>query len=262
MPAQGEQYFFISSLAKGLRVLELLAEKQALKVSDVARHLGQNRAASHRFLATLKQLGYVEKDENDRYRLTFRVLELGMKVANRNEILRIVRPYMNEISLAFNETVNLGYFDGRDILHLDKIDSKEVLRMDSELGSRAPAYCTALGKMLLALLPVEEREEYIQKRRLVSHGPNTITSRKQLRQEIQRVRERRYAVDDEELAPGLRCVAAPVFDHTGRAVYAISVSGPAVRMTLERIGRIQPRLSSVCEQISARLGHSVETAAL
>jgi DNA-binding IclR family transcriptional regulator len=259
MPARGEQYFFISSLAKGLKVLELLAEKQALKVSEVARHLGQNRAASHRFLATLRKLGYVEKDEDDRYRLTFRVLEMGMKVANRNEVLRIVRPYMQELSLAFNETVNLGYFDGRDILHLDKIDSKEVLRMDSDLGSRAPAYCTALGKVLLAFLPKAARMEYLQQQRLRPQGPNTITSRKQLHSEIDRIREKGYAVDNEELAPGLRCVAAPVFDHTGRAAYAISVSGPAVRMTFERIEKISPRLSAVCEKISVRLGHSEES---
>jgi len=259
MPARGEQYFFISSLAKGLSVLELLAEKQALKVSDVARHLGQNRAASHRFLATLKLLGYTEKDDDDRYRLTFRVLELGMKVANRNEILRIVRHYMTELSQAFNETVNLGYFDGQDILHLDKIDSKEVLRMDSELGSRAPAYCTALGKALLAYLPVEQREKYLQKQRLSPHGPNTITSRKLLQREISRIRDLGYAVDNEELAPGLRCVAAPVFDHTGRARYAVSVSGPAVRMTFERIEQIQTQLASICDKISARLGHSTQT---
>jgi len=262
MPARGERYFFISSLAKGLKVLELLAEKQALRVSDVARHLGQNRAASHRFLATLKLLGYVEKDEDDRYRLTFRVLELGMKVANRNEILRIARHYMNELSLAFNETVNLGYFDGRDILHLDKIDSKEVLRMDSDLGSRAPAYCTALGKVMLAYLPAAEREDYLQKQKLRPYGPHTITSRKKLQQEIKRIRENGFAIDNEELAPGLRCVAAPVFDHTGRAVYAVSVSGPAVRMTFERIEKIQPRLSAVCEKISTRLGHSQQPLSL
>lgn len=260
MPARGEQYFFISSLAKGLKVLELLAEERALKVSAVARHLGQNRAASHRFLATLKQLGYVEKDEDDRYRLTFRVLELGMKVANRNEILRIVRHAMQELSLAFNETVNLGYLDGREILHLDKIDSKEVLRMDSDLGSRAPAYCTALGKVLLAFLPAEERDAFFRNLQLRPHGPNTITSVQSLRFELDRIRQCGYAVDDEELAPGLRCVAAPVFDHTARAAYAISVSGPAVRMTFERIEQIQPRLSAVCEQISAKLGHSAEAA--
>ncbi|MCG6894199.1 MAG: IclR family transcriptional regulator [Desulfobacteraceae bacterium] len=254
MPARGEKYFFINSLAKGIRVLELLAEKQALTVSEVARHLELNRAGSHRFLATLRELGYVDKDEDGRYHLTFRVLELGMAVANRFEIHRIVRPYLQELSLAFNETVNLGHFDGGDILHLDKIDSKEILRMDSPIGSRAPAYCTALGKAVLAFLPEEEFEKFLKQVRCKAFGPNTITSRRGLRAEIQKVRRRGYAVDDEEMASGLRCVAAPVFDHTGGCRYAISVSGPSFRLTPERIETIQPRLRDICRRISGKLG--------
>jgi len=254
MPAQGKQYFFISSLEKGLRVLELLAEKQALTVSEVARHLDTNRAGSHRFLATLRELGYVEKDAEERYHLTYRVVELGMKVVNRHEILRVVRPYLLELSAAFNETVNLGHFDGADVLHLDKIDSKEILRMDSEIGSRAPAYCTALGKAVLAFLPEEEFNRYLKETRLKAHGPNTITSRRKLRAEVEQIRSTGYAVDNEELAPGLRCVSAPVYDHTGRAGYALSVSGPTLRMTLERIEAMHPVVVRICRRLSEKLG--------
>lgn len=254
MPARGEKYFFINSLAKGIRVLELLADKQALTVSQVARHLELNRAGSHRFLATLRELGYVDKDEEGRYHLTFRILELGMTVANRFEIHRIVRPYLQELSVAYNETVNLGHFDGRDVLHLDKIDSKEILRMDSPIGSRAPAYCTALGKSMLAFLPEESFEDYLRKVKCRPHGPNTITSRTALRSAVREIRRKGYAVDDEEMASGLRCVAAPVFDHTGQAAYAISVSGPSLRMTAGRIESIQPRLRDICRKISEKMG--------
>jgi DNA-binding transcriptional ArsR family regulator len=104
MPVSGEKYFFIGSLAKGIKIMELLAEQKQLTVSGVAKLLGSNRAASHRFLATLRELGYVEKDEEDRYRLTFKVFELGMKVANRFEIRQIARPLMQELALAFRET--------------------------------------------------------------------------------------------------------------------------------------------------------------
>ncbi len=254
MPAAGEKYFFINSLAKGLRVLELLSEHGSLTVSELARHLETNRAGSHRFLSTLRELGYVAKDNDDHYYLTYRVLELGMRVANRNEIHRVARVYMHELSLAFNETVNLGLFDNQDILHVDKIDSKEILRMDSVIGSRAPAYCTALGKAILAFLPAEELEEYLQHVKLKPHGPNTITSKIQLRQELQKIKSRGYAVDDEELAPGLRCTAAPVFDHTARVRYAISVSGPTMRMSPERMETIPPRLRDVCRRLSQSLG--------
>jgi len=254
LPARGEKYFFISSLAKGLRVLELLAENQELSVSAVAESLGLNRAGSHRFLATLKDLGYVEKNEGNRYRLTFKLLGLGMKVANRFEIRRLALPFMQELSLAFRETVNLGFWDGRGILHLEKVESREILRMDTPLGSHAPAYCTALGKAILAFLPGHELDAYIAGKKLRVQGPNTITSKRQLREEIMKIRQRGYAVDDEELAPGLRCVAAPVFDHTGRANYAVSVSGPSMRMTGERIETIQPLLRSVCAKLSEQLG--------
>ena len=256
MPVSGEKYFFIGSLAKGIKVMELLAEQKQLTVSGVARLLGSNRAVSHRFLATLRELGYVEKDEDDRYRLTFKVFELGMKVANRFEIRQIARPLMQELALASGETVNLGHFDGKGILHVDKIDSLEILRMDSPIGSRAPAYCTALGKAVLAFLPRDEFERFLSQVTLKPHGPNTITTKKNFRLAVDDIRNRGYAVDDQEMSAGLRCVAAPVFDHTGRAAYAISVSGPSLRMTPKRIEDIHPLVQKKCRQLSQQLGHT------
>jgi DNA-binding IclR family transcriptional regulator len=256
MPARGEKYFYISSLAKGIRIMELLADEKHLTVSGVAKALGYNRAGSHRFLATLRELGYVEKDAEDRYQLTFKVLEMGMKVVNRFEIRQIARPFMQELSLASRETVNLGHFDGKGILHIDKIDSLEILRMDSPIGSRAPAYCTALGKAALAALPREEFDRFLARTILKPHGPNTITSKKQFRQAIEEIRTQGFAVDNEELSSGLRCVAAPVFDHTGRADYAISVSGPTARMTPERIDALHPLVQKICRQLSQKLGNT------
>jgi DNA-binding IclR family transcriptional regulator len=256
MPVSGEKYFFIGSLAKGIKIMELLAEKSQLTVSEVARLMDTHRAASHRFLATLRELGYVDKDTDDRYQLTFKVFELGMKVANRFEIRQIARPVMQDLAQASRETVNLGHFDGKGILHVDKIDSREILRMDTPIGSRAPAYCTALGKAILAFLPREEFERFLSGVTLKPRGPNTITSRKRLRSAIEEIRHRGYAVDDEEMSPGLRCVAAPVFDPTGRASYAISVSGPSLRLTPQRIAEIHPLIRKMCRQLSQKLGNS------
>jgi DNA-binding IclR family transcriptional regulator len=256
VPVSGEKYYFIGSLAKGIKVMELLAEQKHLTVSGVARMLDTNRAASHRFLATLRELGYVEKDEEDRYRLTFKVFELGMKVANRFEIRQIARPLMQQLALASGETVNLGLFDGKGILHVDKIDSLEILRMDSPIGSRAPAYCTALGKAILAFLPRDEFERFLARVTFKPHGPNTITTKKNFRLAVEDIRNRGYAVDDQEMSAGLRCVAAPVFDHLGRAAYAISVSGPSLRMTPKRIEDIHPLVQKICRQLSQQLGHT------
>jgi DNA-binding IclR family transcriptional regulator len=258
MPASGEKYFFISSLAKGIKVLELLGEKEKLTVSGVAKCLGFNRAGSHRFLATLQDLGYVEKNENNRYQLTSKILELGMKFASRFEIRQAARPYMEELSMAFKETVNLGLFDANEILHLDKIDSREILRIDSPVGSRAPAYCTALGKAILSVLPPKDLAIYLDKVKLRPHGPNTITFEKELRRELEQTLKRGFAIDKEELAVGLCCVAAPVFDHTGRAPYAISISAPAIRLTAERLDQIQMVIKAVCRKLSEKLGSTIQ----
>ena len=255
MSSAEKKYYQITSLEKGVKVLELLAEQRSLTVSEVASRLGLNRAAGHRFLATLRDLGYVEKNEHNRYQLTFRILEMGMKVADRFEIRQEARGFMQELSKVFNETVNLGLWDGKDILHLDKIDSLEILRIDAPLGSKAPAYCTGLGKAILAHLPMDELNEYLSHTRLVPHGPNTIVSKKTLREELNKIRERGYAMDDEELAHGLSCVAAPVFDRTGRAIYALSVSFPSMRMTKDAVENVQAKVRDVCRRLSTRLGY-------
>ena len=148
---------------------------------------------------------------------------------------------------------------GHAIAHLDKINSKEVLRLDVGMGATAPAYCTGLGKAILAFLPENELDDYLASTELVAISSKTITSRSKLRAEILKIRKRGYAVDDEELSLGLRCVAAPVFDHTGTASYALSVSGPTQRMKRERIKAIQQRLIPICQSISRQIGAPEKT---
>ena len=256
LPAAGEKYFFVSSLAKGLKVLELLSKNEDLSVSEVAKRLGYNRAGSHRFLATLKELGYVEKTAENRYRLTFKIFRMGTRVADRFEIRQMARPLMIELSQAFKETINLGYLDGPDVLHIDKIDSPEVLRMDSQLGSLAPAYCTALGKSIFAFLPDTERDRIMETIELKPRGPKTITSKAALKKEFEKIRMNGYAVDNEELSKGLRCVAAPIFDHTGMSRFSISVAGPVSRVTSARVREIQKEVRRVCRTLSHRLGNT------
>jgi DNA-binding IclR family transcriptional regulator len=256
MPVKGKLYYFISSLAKGIKTLELLVENEKLSVSDVAKYLQINRAGSHRQLATLKYLGYVEKNDSNTYQLTSKILELGLRCANRFEIRKLARPYMVELSADFRETVNLGLFESNEILHLDKIDSREILRIDSSLGSRAPAYCTALGKAILSVLSANELDAYLKKVKLKRHGPNTITSKKQLRRELQNTLKAGVAIDKEELAAGLCCISSPIFDHTGHVSYAISLSVPAIRFTEKRIDEMQPSVKAVCRKLSKQLGYN------
>jgi len=254
MPSKGEKYYFVSSLARGLRVLELLAAEGDMSAARMATHLDTSRAASHRFLTTLRDLGYVEKTEEGRFRLSFKVLELGMCKLEGFEIRHIAHPFMQEMALACGETVNLGHWDGKSIAHLDKINSKEILRLDVGIGALAPAYCTGLGKAVLAHLPEVELDDYLATVSLVPLSPKTITSPEKLRTEIEKIRRQGYAIDDEELSLGLRCVAAPVFDYTGRPSFALSVSGTTQRMSDEKIQAIQSKLRPLCRQISRKIG--------
>lgn len=253
-PVKDKKYFQIGSLEKGMTILELLVNSEEMSVSEVAARLQMNRSASHRFLATLREMGYVEKNANGRYQASFKIFELGMKVAERFEIRRMARPYLRELQQAYNETVNLGYWDGRQIIHLDKVESREILRMDPGIGTPFPAYCTALGKAILAFLPESEINAYLDSVTLAPLTANTITSIQRLKEELHLTRQRGYAIDDEELTRWLRCVASPVLNYDDRPVFAISVSGPTSRMTDSLVEKISIDVQRICEQLSHYLG--------
>ena len=252
---KGEKYFFIRSFAKGMNVLELLSDNEFLTVAQVARLMNINRASSHRFLSTLKELGYADKDDSSRYFLTSKVIELGMKALDRFEIRKIARPFLQELSNQFNETINLGYFNGKAVLTIDKIDSTERLRMDAGIGGGEPAYCTSLGKAILAFLPDRQLDEYLQATELMPFTPNTVVSKDKLMEELKRIRENGYAIDDEELSIGLRCVGAPLFDHNGQARHAISLSGPSIRMGSKKIEEMRRELKKICQKLSGIMGN-------
>jgi DNA-binding IclR family transcriptional regulator len=246
-----EKYFKIRSIEKGIRVLELLAEKEKLSVTQVARHLGFNRTGSHRYLATLRELGYVDKDSASQYYLTFRILDLGMKIANRFEIRKIARPYMEKLASMFNETINLGYWDGKVIINIDKLDSSNVLRTISTIGTLMPAHCTSLGKSILAFLPESELNTYLDSATFDLYMPNTITTKESLLKELEQTRKRGFAIDNEEWIMGIRCIAAPIYDQAGHPSYALSVAGPEMRMTPEMVNRIQKKVKEACNEITA-----------
>lgn len=249
-----KKYYQIASLEKGIKILELLAQHGELSVSETARLMDTNRAGSHRFIATLKDLGYVEKNQNNNYQPTLKIMRLATKVANRFEIRKIARPYMHKLSMLYKETINLGLLKNHEIVHIDKIDSLEVLRMDSALGDKAPAFCTGLGKSTLAFLSQHELEYYFKNVELKQFAPNSITDKEELKTELSHIREKGYAIDDEEMVIGLRCIAAPIFDHNSYPAYSMSVSGPAMRLSHRDLEKIKETLIQVCSDLSNKMG--------
>lgn len=249
------KYYTIASLEKGIKILELLVQHGELSVSEAAKLMDTNRAGSHRFISTLKDLGYVEKNENNKYQPTLKIMKLATKVANRFEIRGIARPHMHRLSMKYKETINLGFFKNHEIIHLDKIDSLEVLRMDSALGDKAPAYCTGLGKAILAFLPDHELAHYLENIELKRLAPNTITDKDRFMSELSKIRKDGYAIDDEEMAMGLRCIAAPIFDHNAYPAYALSISGPSMRQTHRILEAMETDIMQVASELSNILGN-------
>jgi DNA-binding IclR family transcriptional regulator len=196
----------------------------------------------------------VVQDPSTRYRLSFRLFELGMATVNALGIRQVARPFMEELARISNETVNLGHWDGREIIYIDKIKSREILLTDLVIGTRVPAYCSAMGKAILAFRSDKEQRDFIKATEFEPLTPRTNTDPARLLRELERIRELGYALDEEEMVMGSRCVAAPVFDFTDYPEYALSLTGPTSRLTEDRVAVLGDDIKRVCHELSRRMG--------
>jgi IclR family pca regulon transcriptional regulator len=248
------------SLVRGLAILAAFDRGRPLRgVSELARELGLTRSTAHRYLTTLLRLGYLDQDPaTRRYRLGPRVLDLGLAALESMELREIAAPALRRLTEATGYTTNLAILDGDDVVHIERIRSpaQRHVDLDVHIGSRLPAYCTSLGKALLAFLPDEERRERLAGMRLARLGPHTLTSREALAAELERVRAAGFAVNNEELAPGLRSLAAPVRDRSGHVAAAINVAAHHTLGSLEElVARLAPPLLRTAVEISAAVGY-------
>ncbi|AEF94774.1 transcriptional regulator, IclR family [Desulfotomaculum nigrificans CO-1-SRB] len=246
----------IRSVGKALTIINYLAESPGeMPLVKIASKLGMAKSTVHGLLSTLKDFGYIEQSPfTGNYKLGIRLFELGSIVANSFDVRTIAAPYIQQLVDKIEETVHLVTLDKGEVLYIDKRESHQSLRIVSQIGMRLPAHCTGVGKALLAYLPPEELKYLIKTKGLPRYTQNTITDPEKLEEELRRVRERGYAVDVEEIMESLCCIAAPVFDHTGKAVAAISVSGPTARLEGERFDMIVTMVMQTAKEISAGLG--------
>ncbi|MDR1678074.1 MAG: IclR family transcriptional regulator [Deltaproteobacteria bacterium] len=247
-----KKYYQISSLEKGLKILEAIVEQGEMTVTQAANYMELNRASSHRFITTLRDLGYVRRNAQGKYEATFKLLGLGMAQADKFEIRRLAKPLMRDLAAEFDETVNLGILDHGLVVYLDKVESRELLRMDSGVGTSCPPHATALGKAILAFLPEADFANISSTLCFQNMTPNTITSLEKLNKEMVKIRKQGYAVDNEELALHLYCIAAPIFDLNGYPSFALSISGPVSRVkTLKGIpGKLMEATRHLTGQLS------------
>lgn len=206
-------------------------------------------------LNTLSQRGYLEKNpETGRYRLGLRVFEVGSTVLDRMDLPALAGPILQRLVERHEETVHLVVRDGGYVVYIAKRESPRSMRIVSQVGRRLPCHCTGVGKALLAYLPEEELEALVRENGLARYTRNTITDMAALRAELAKIRAQSYAMDNEEIEEGLRCVAAPVRNHTGKVVAAMSVAGPSSRMTPERVSEIIESVKAASWELSHRLG--------
>ncbi len=251
---------YSQSLERGLAILGCFTPKRpVLGIADIADDLGMSRSTTHRYVITLVALGYLEQGASRKYRLGLRVTDLGMSALNSTGLREHAHPYLEELRQRTSYTTNLGVLDGTDVLYVDRVRSyrrgQGSIDLDLHTGSRLPAYCTAMGKLLLANLPDSEQRELIAAMKLGKRGPNTITSKKGLREELEEIAAAGFAVNDQELNAELYAIAAPVRNEAREVVAAVNLSAHSSMISLEEmVDALGPHLVSTADRISARLG--------
>jgi IclR family pca regulon transcriptional regulator len=226
----------VQSLGKGFRVLEAFRPAEPeLTLAEVARRAGLDNATAFRLLNTLVMLGYVARvPEGRAFRLSLKVLDLGFNAIARMELRESVRPVLRSLVGEVNEAASIGVLDGADAVYIERVQAGMVrLGVDVRVGSRIPAYCSALGLAMLAYLPREDQTRVLALKPRVKLTPRTVTDTKEILARLAKLKKQGYIVIDQEITSGLRALAAPVLDMDGHPIAGVSVVAPVLRMSLE-----------------------------
>lgn len=243
------------AVVKAFALLELLAKSEKpLGVTTLAKMADLGKSNVHRLLQTLQTLNYVRKTDESSYEATLRLWEMGSHVFSKLSLRDLARPYMQRLSDMTNETVHLSELDGFEVLYVDKIESREPVRAYTQLGGRAPAYCTATGKAMMAYLPAEAIAECYEA--VQQFTQKTIVNVDRFQVEAETIRQRRFAINRGEWRADVIGLAAPIAGNAGSVVGAIGLSAPASRVDVGEWETLAPRLVEYAERISSALGCS------
>jgi len=246
---------FVLSLARGLLVIEAFgSQSQGATVGAIGARTQLSRAAVRRILMTLEHLGYATRSGSI-YRLGSRVLRLGFSFLSSNSLPALAQPILEEITATIHESTSLSVLEGDEIVYLARSGAKRVMSVGLSIGSRLPAYCTSMGRVLLAALAQPELAAYLERAELVRHTAKTITERGAVAEEIGRVRSQGFALVDEELEIGLRSLAVPVRTRSGTVVAAMNTGVHAARVSKEEmVERFLPVLQRSAELLGQAVG--------
>jgi IclR family KDG regulon transcriptional repressor len=226
------------------------------KISDAA---GLPKSTTCRLLQGLTKYHFVTQDPHTKmYRAGLGLVSLAFRVIDKLDVRHQAQPELKELNRYLNETIHLAVLDEGEVVYIDKFESDRSIRMHSAIGRRSPVHCTGIGKVLLAFLPEEEMARVLAQRGLPRFTPNTLATLPELKDHLRGVRERGHAVDDAEFEAEIRCVAAPIRDHTGAVVAAASVAIPCARISREGIEALAPLLCQTTAAISRKMGYPGE----
>lgn len=247
----------IDALARGLEILTLFTtEKPSLSLTEIVTATKISKSTAFRILSTLESLKYLDHDpETRQYHPGLKVLQLGFTALNSLEVAQIGQIYLKALSDACGETTNMAIRDGKEIVYVARNATWHIIGVNVQRGSRAPVYCTSMGKAQLIDLSLQELKDLLGEGPYPKLGPNTIQFLSDLVVELEKIRQQGYAVNDQELAPGLRSVAAPIRDSNGKIVAAINISMPGFRISREELEEsLAPKVMETARSISLSIG--------
>lgn len=246
----------IQAIERAVAILNSFsADEPELRVVQLAERLELHKSTVHRFLANLEAAGLVERNlRNGHYRLGMRIFELGGLVMQRMDLWEEALPFLEGLVRDTGETGHLAVLDGGEAIYIERVETRRALRVPSAIGRGYPAHATNLGKVLLAYSDPHEVTRIVSEHGLVGFTPNTITDLDDLHAELAVIRDRGYAIDNEEYDEGLRCIGAPVRDHNGAVIAAVGIGGPVTRVTPSRIDELSQLVMTAARGLSHRLG--------
>ncbi|PYX33560.1 MAG: hypothetical protein DMG80_05740 [Acidobacteria bacterium] len=256
MRKAGKRKYNITALQRGLRLLELFTQfERGLTTMQVARLSGLPVSTTHRFLVNLESSGFLNCSASGVYHLGLACFAVGQAALGQLDVRRLSLPYLVELNQQTRETIHLTVRHGLTAVYVEKIDSPEQLRIHSRIGAAVPLHCTAVGKVMLAYMPDQEREYVLRQLDLKRMTANTVGSLQELQSELQRVRKNGYACDLEEHELHIRCIAAPIRNHTGAVQSSLSITAPLFRMPVTRLRQLAPLIQDAGSRVSAELGY-------
>lgn len=242
---------------KVFSILELLAQSgQELGPTEIAKALDLNKTTIYRLLKTMVERGYAVKSKGGTYTIGPKLTEIASYNINRLELQTEAKPYLSMLYTELGLSVHLGVLDGTDIVYIEKMDLYPTSPSFAQVGYRSPAYCSSIGKCLLASLSGDALDEALYSYHFVQHTPNTITNLQEFKKVLRKVRTQGWAIDNEEYLLGNRCVGAPVYDYRGDAIACISVSGSKEQLSDERLPVIIDKVRQTAVLVSKRMGYT------